>query len=252
MQLRAELLPRPGLLLAPQLLFKPYDLALVLSTELLQLLLLIQGEHWLVVGILECLPPPFHLLGEQTPLPAVGDEFSGIEASGRQHHRELFGGTPTLRVFLGCLHDFTLEPPGFPQFVEGDHMDVQLLCDPGTVLTVQRTHPPSDISFDPVAVTTHKLAQSSPLVKTERNRGASTFLTEGGSGVPSTPRSTRSWHSWQWRGGSLGPVRTKTLNQACRGARQLTAALPLDLLQAREHSALGGRLPQQRLNKLLC
>jgi len=53
-----------GLLLAPELLVEPLDLPLVLGAELLQLLLLFQGEHWLVVGILGCLPLAFHLLGE--------------------------------------------------------------------------------------------------------------------------------------------------------------------------------------------
>ena len=125
-----------SLLLTAQLLLESLDLTLVLGAELLQLLLLsrldklaglrLQGDHWLVVGILGCLPPALHLLGEQTSLAAVGAELGGIEASSLQHHRELVSGAPTLRVLLGCRYHLSLQPPGLPLFVEGDHVDAQL------------------------------------------------------------------------------------------------------------------------------
>jgi hypothetical protein len=167
-----------GLLLAPELLLQAFDLALVLGAELYQLPLLVQGEHWLVVGILGCLPPPHHLLGEQAPHPAVGAEFGGVEASGLQHHRELVDGTPALRFLLGCRYHFSLQPPGLSPFVGGDHVDAQLLRNPGHALPVRRTHPLSDFSLDRLAVTKHRLTPSSPLVKIERNREASTCLAE--------------------------------------------------------------------------
>jgi hypothetical protein len=118
-----------SLLFAAQLLLESLDLTLVLGAELLQLLLLLrldklaglrlQGKHWLVVGILGCLAPALHLLGEQTPLAAVGAELGDIEAGSLQHHRELVSGTLTLRVFLGCRHHLSLQTPGLPPFVEG-------------------------------------------------------------------------------------------------------------------------------------
>ena len=60
----------------------------------------LQGEHWLLVGILGCLPPPFLLLSVQASLPALGAELGGIKPSGFQHHRELVGGTPALWILL--------------------------------------------------------------------------------------------------------------------------------------------------------
>ena len=126
-----------GLLLTSERLLQALDFPLVLGAELFRLFLLsrlgklaglrLQGENWLVVGILGCLAPAFHLHREMAPLAAVGAELSGVEASGLQHHRELVGGTPTLRIFLGGRHHFPLQPPGLPPFVEGDRVDAQLL-----------------------------------------------------------------------------------------------------------------------------
>jgi hypothetical protein len=117
------------------------------------------------------------------PLPAVGAEFGRVEASGLKNHRELVAGAPALRVLLGCRHYLSLQPPGLPPFVEGDHVDAQLLRDSGHALPVRRAHPPSDISFDRLAVTTHRNPPSTPLVeKTGRDGDASTFLAEGATG----------------------------------------------------------------------
>ena len=88
---------RQGFLLAAELLLEPFDLLLILGAEAFKLPLLFQGVHKFFVRILGCLPPPFHLLRLQTPLPAVGAEFGGVQASGLQHHRELIGGAPALR-----------------------------------------------------------------------------------------------------------------------------------------------------------
>jgi hypothetical protein len=87
-----------GLLLAPELLMESLDFLLILGTELLKLLLLLrlgelagqrlQGEHWLFVGILGRLAPPFNLLQVQTPFTAIGAELGGIEPCGLQHHCE--------------------------------------------------------------------------------------------------------------------------------------------------------------------
>jgi len=46
---------------------------------------------------------------------------------------------------------------------------------------MRRTNPPSHISLDGLAVTTHRSAPSSPLVKSGRDGEASTFLAEGAS-----------------------------------------------------------------------
>jgi hypothetical protein len=40
----------------------------MLGAEAFKLLLLFQGEHWFLVGILGCLTPPLHLLRIETPL----------------------------------------------------------------------------------------------------------------------------------------------------------------------------------------
>jgi hypothetical protein len=72
-----------------------------------------------------------------------------------------------------------LQPPGLPPLVEGDHVDAQLLRYSGHALPVRRAHPPSDISLDRIAVTTHCSAPSSPLVKIEQIGETSTFLAGG-------------------------------------------------------------------------
>ena len=126
--------------------------------------MLFQGEHWLFVGILGCLPPALHLLWVQASLLAVGAEFGGIQPSGLEHHRELVGGSPALRILLRCRHHFSLQPPGLPLVVEGDNVNAQLCRDLGHALPVRRTHPPSHINFDGLAVATHCSAPSSPLV----------------------------------------------------------------------------------------
>jgi len=100
---------RHGLFLSLELLLEGLDFPLVLGAELLLLLLplrlgkfaglRLQGEHWLLVGILGSLAPPFHLLKVQTAFSAIGAELSGIEPCGLEHHRELVGSTPALRLF---------------------------------------------------------------------------------------------------------------------------------------------------------
>ncbi len=59
-------------------------------------------------------------------------------------------------------------------------MNGQLCRDLGHALAVRRTHPPSHISFDGLAAATHGSAPSSPLVKVDRDREASSFMAEGG------------------------------------------------------------------------
>ena len=63
----------------------------------------------------------------KAPFTAVGTELGGVKGSGLQYDRELVGSTPAFRVLVGCRHHLPLQPPGFPPFVEGDHMDAQLL-----------------------------------------------------------------------------------------------------------------------------
>ena len=73
------------------------------------------------------MPPAAHLLREEAMLPAVGAEFGGIQASRLKQHRELVGGAPALWFSLGCRHHLSLQPPELPSFVEGDHVNAQLL-----------------------------------------------------------------------------------------------------------------------------
>jgi len=105
-----------------------------------------------------------HLLGKETPLPAVGAELSGVQASGLQHHRELVGRAPTLGILLGGRHHFPLQPPGLAPLVESDHVDPQLPGDLRHALAMGRPHPEADISLDGLAVTIHGSVLSSPLV----------------------------------------------------------------------------------------
>ncbi len=81
-------------------LLEGFDLPLVLGSELLELLLLFQGEHWLFIGILGGLPPPAHLLGEHPPLVAVGAELGGVKPCRLQHNRELVGSAACNRQAL--------------------------------------------------------------------------------------------------------------------------------------------------------
>lgn len=95
---------------------------LFLGTELLKLLLLFQNQHWPLIGILRCLPPTFHLLRGKSTIMAVGTEFNGVQSSGLERHRELVGSTPTIRVFLGCMHNPSMQTLGHPAVVEADRI----------------------------------------------------------------------------------------------------------------------------------
>jgi hypothetical protein len=116
-----------GLLLALELLLEGLDLPLVLRAELLQLLLLFQGQRWLLIGILGGLPLTLHLLRVQAPFPEVGAELGGFQPSALEHHPELVGSTPAIRVFFGCRHHLSLQSPRLPPVVEGYHVNAQLL-----------------------------------------------------------------------------------------------------------------------------
>ena len=96
-----------GLLRALELLLEGLDLPLVLRAELLQLLLLFQGQNLLLIGILGCLPPTLHLLRVSAPFPVIGAELRDIEPCGLQH-RELVGSTPSLWFLLGSRHHLSL------------------------------------------------------------------------------------------------------------------------------------------------
>lgn len=61
------------------------------------------------------------------PLPAVGAELGGIQASRLKHQRELVGSAPDLWLLLGGRHHLSLQPPALPPFVEGHHVNAQLL-----------------------------------------------------------------------------------------------------------------------------
>lgn len=81
-------------------LLEGFDLPVVLGSELLELLLLLQGEHWLFIGILAGLPPTAHLLRDQPPLVAVGAELGGVQPCRLQHNRELVGSAACNRQAL--------------------------------------------------------------------------------------------------------------------------------------------------------
>ena len=90
-----------GLLLALQLLFESLDLRLFLGTEIFQLLLLLQGEHWVFVFILVGLSITFNLSWVQFSFLAVGVELGGFQPSGLKYCLEYVGSRPALRFFLG-------------------------------------------------------------------------------------------------------------------------------------------------------
>ena len=62
-------------------------------------------------------------------------------------------------------HRFPLKPPALTPNIEGGDVNTRLLGNPGQALPVRRTHPPSDISLDRLAVTTNWSAPSSPRVR---------------------------------------------------------------------------------------
>ena len=61
-------------------------------------------------------------------------------------------------------HHVPLKPPALTPNIESGDFNTRLLGNPGHALPVRRTHPPSDISLDRLAVTTHWRAPSSPRV----------------------------------------------------------------------------------------
>ena len=192
-----------GLLLLAQFLLEPFDLALVLGAELLQLPLFFQRQYRLLVGILRCLPPALHLLRVQTPLPAIGADLGGVQPSGLQHHRELVSSAPALRVLLLCRHHLSLQPPALAPSVESADVDARLLGNPRHALTSGRTHPFTDVSFDSLAVTPH---WSSPQAPAWSKARATTFLTAGvvsGRSQRTTSAGAAAWPTacCGWRGG---------------------------------------------------
>ena len=82
-----------------QLLLELLDFLAILGAETLKLLLLFQSEHWLLVGILECLLPPLLLLRVQAPLQAVSADLGAVQPSSFEYHREL------------CLYHFNKRGP---------------------------------------------------------------------------------------------------------------------------------------------
>ena len=121
-QIRRDL--RNGFLLAPQLLLELLDLPLVLGAELLQLLLLFDGQNRLLIGIRK--PAANGPLAPGIgPSDAIGAQLGGIEPSGLQHHREFVSGTPALAPSRMPAPP-PLQPPSLPPLVEGHHVDAQL------------------------------------------------------------------------------------------------------------------------------
>ena len=78
-------------LVALELALKDLDFPLILVKELIWFNLLLLGEHWLLVGILDGLRPTFRLFQVPPSLTAVVTELSGVQAIGLEHHRELVG-----------------------------------------------------------------------------------------------------------------------------------------------------------------
>lgn len=109
-----------------KLVLEGLDLPLVLETKLLELPLLSQGEHLLVVDILCGLTSTLDMLWVETSIPAVETELGGVQPSDFEHHHELFGSTPAIGFLLGCQHHFFLQPPGLLPVVKGDDVDAQL------------------------------------------------------------------------------------------------------------------------------
>ena len=142
------LLPPQCLLLSPEeLLLQPFDFPLGLLVPLLEILLLAHRQQRLCVGIQGRLAPALHLLGVQPALPAITAQFSRVQASGLQHHRELIRSTPALRVLLACRNHLPLASPGLTPFVEGDRMNSQPSGDLHPALPIGRAHLTTHIRF---------------------------------------------------------------------------------------------------------
>jgi len=60
------------------------------------------------------------------PFTALGAELRGIEACSLQNHHELVSSAPSFWFLLGCRQHLSLQPPGLPPVVEGDHVNPQL------------------------------------------------------------------------------------------------------------------------------
>ena len=91
-----------------------------MGAELLQLLLLFQGEHWLIDVTLG-LPLTFQPLWVETPLAAVGTVFIGIKIGRVEHHRKVVASALAVSV-TDALPPF-LQPRGYSPVVEGDDKD---------------------------------------------------------------------------------------------------------------------------------
>ena len=80
-----------GFLLAMKLLPYSVDVPLVEGAELIQLLLLLQGEQGIFIGSVGGTPPTLQLKRVQTMLAKVLAELGVIEHCGLQHHLEFVG-----------------------------------------------------------------------------------------------------------------------------------------------------------------
>jgi len=67
-----------------------------------------------------------------------------------------------VQLYTVAADHLPLQSPGLPPAVEGDHVNTQLSWDLGHALPLWWTHPPSHISFDGLAVTTHWSCPQAP------------------------------------------------------------------------------------------
>ena len=131
-----------GLLLALQLLLEGLELLLVLFSEPFALLLPGHRQRRLAVCI-KCLR---HAGQGQVGVACR----QRLTCSGNSPPR-----TAVSTELWRSRHHLSVQPPRLPPFVEGDHVDAQLLLNPDQALSVERAHPPFHVSLDCLAVSAH-------------------------------------------------------------------------------------------------
>ncbi len=161
---RQYILLRQGLVFAAQLLLQAFDLRLVLLLALLEIRLFANRQQRLGIGILGGLTPAVHLLGEQATVWAVATKFSRVVAGCLQHHCELVSWAPSIGILVGGLHNLPLLTASLVPLIDSDQVDAQLLGDFGHDLTMEKPHPPAEISFDSLAVSTQRSTPSGPVM----------------------------------------------------------------------------------------
>jgi len=98
---------------------------LILGPEPFNSILLFQGEHSLLVGILRSLLPTFHLIRLQARFLAIG-ACSVVFSPAVFSTNVNFSAADQPSASFSDVGTISLPSPGFPPVVEGDEMNAQL------------------------------------------------------------------------------------------------------------------------------